>query len=127
MQRTLKPTISTDDGLLEQASTSLITVQGEVVVIGTAASTLGLLLKSTYLSCLGDGPIAVSHVLRARGGDPVVEQHAVTDLLGVTLESRCLLDHLAALQRAAEGVTDVALSVDVVDSEVEHLHDLTKV
>ncbi len=127
MERTLKPTISTDEGLLEQADTSLTTVQGEVVVIGTAVRTLGLLLKSTYLSCLGAGPIAVSHVLRVRGGDPIVEQQTVIELLGVTLESRCLVDHLAALRRAAESVTDVALTVDVTDADVERLHDLAAI
>lgn len=96
-------------------------------MIGTVVRSLGLLLKSTYLSCLGEGPIAVSHVLRPRSSAPIVEQHTLDGrLLGVTLETRCLLDHLAALQRAAESVTDVELRVDVLDEHLETLHTLAK-
>ena len=124
MQRTLSPTISTSEGVLEQASTSLMTVQGEVVVIGTAARSLGVLVKSTYLSCLGDGPIAVSHVIRTRGADPAVEQRFADELVGVSFESRCLIDHLVAVQRVAEGVTDMALRLTVPDVQVEDLHVL---
>ena len=123
MVRTVKPTISTEEGLLEQASTTVTTVNGEVVVIGTAVRALGLVLKSTYLSCLGEGPIAVSHVLRTRGGDPLVEQRVAGELAGVTFETRCLLDHLAALRLAAESVTDLALSVEIPDVQIEQLHE----
>ncbi len=124
MGLTVKPTISSEDGLLEQASTTLTTVHGEVVVIGTAIRSLGLLLKSTYLSCLGEGPIAVSHVLRAHALGPIVEQRIAGELAGVTFETRCLLDHLDAVRRAAESVSDVAVSVEIPDAQFDRLHEL---
>lgn len=123
MGLTVKPTISSNDGLLEQASTTLTTVHGEVVVIGTAIRSLGLLLKSTYLSCLGEDPIAVSHVLRARALGPIVEQRIAGELAGVTLETRCLLDHLDAVRRAAESVSETAVSVEIPDTQ-KRLHEL---
>lgn len=127
LERKLTLMIRTDEGVLEQGSTSVVTVQGEVLVIGTVVRSVGLLLKSTYLSSLGEAPIAVSHVLRARGSAPILEQQIVGELVGVTLETRCLLDHLGALQRAAESVTDIALSVDVADAQLEPLHRLAEV
>lgn len=124
MGLTVKPTIRSEDGLLEQASTTLTTVHGEVVVVGTVIRSLGLLLKSTYLSCLGEGPIAVSHVLRARALRPIVEQRIAGELAGVTFETRCLLDHLDAVCRAVESVSDIEVSVEIPDAQIERLHEL---
>lgn len=125
MARTLQPTIRDEHGVLERASTTVTTVHGEVVVIGTAIRTLGLVLKSTYLSNLGDGPVAVSHLLRARGNDPIVEQRVAGELAGVTFGTRCLLDHLDAVRQAAETLSDMELSVEIPDAQFERLHDLT--
>jgi len=102
MARNLPILAVTLDG---RPTTAQLTGHGapDAVVLTTALADTALALTSVYLGA-GQGSALAAHLVRAPGHKPKLIAHDVdTAELPVThARERCLLDHAAALQQAAE-------------------------
>lgn len=94
----------------------------EVVVLTSVMPKLGLRLKSTYLSRLGEPPVLVSHWATYPGTDnrPRPVQREAHDMVGRSLEHRCLLDHLTHLQEWIE-LSGQPATIALDDAQLDRL------
>lgn len=95
----------------------------EVLVLTSTLQRLSFRLKSTYLSRLGQPPILVSHWPTGPGthNRPRPRQREAHDMVGVSFERRCLLDHLAELQEWLDLIGVEPSEVTVPDSDLERV------
>ena len=114
MATTLPALTITVDGQPSPAQTSAAGV-ADAAVLTTAVPHIALTLTSVYLA----GALA-AHLIRAPGRPPRLDVDDVDpDELPVThARQRCLLNHAAALQRAAAQLTAREVTIDVPDSAV---------
>jgi hypothetical protein len=112
MATTLPALTITVDGRPSPAQTSGAGV-ADAAVLTTAVPHIALTLTSVYLA----GALA-AHLIRAPGRPPRLDVDDVDpDELPVThARERCLLNHAAALQRAAAQLTAREVTIDVPDS-----------
>jgi hypothetical protein len=112
MATTLPALTITLDGQPSPAQTSGAGV-ADAAVLTTAVPHIALTLTSVYLA----GALA-AHLIRAPGRPPRLDVDDVDpDELPVThARQRCLLNHAAALQRAAAQLTAREVTIDVPDS-----------
>lgn len=110
------------NNVIADASTTIATVGGNVLVLATALPARALTLTSSYLA-RSDAALAVSR-LAADAYHERLSQHVTAPTEHhATLAGACLLEHAAALRELIAERTDALVIVDVDPDALERAAD----